>query len=67
MTRDVRAARLVQLSIDGEICSVYTAKNGKSTWLAYGDFNNVSIRRTGRTESEAMESWRSIAESKAKE
>jgi len=53
--------------IDGEECSVHVAKTGATTWMAYGLFRGKHISQTGRSDSQALDAWRRIANHQANE
>lgn len=49
------------ITIDGEICKVWTAKSGKGTWRAHGRFRDRFIERTASSESAALREWAQYA------
>lgn len=65
--RDERAAKQNEVFVDHESCIVWSAKTGKSTWRAYGNFRDHPIDENGRTESEALSRWKKRAEYHASE
>jgi hypothetical protein len=60
-------ARQVAEFIDGEECVVHVVKTGAATWRAYGDFRGKHISQTGRTDSQALATWRRMANYQANE
>ena len=64
---DVGTAHEHEYFVDDLLCKVWAVKTGISTWSAYGDFRGRRISVTGRTETEALSSWRDSADYHARE
>lgn len=57
----IKIAHQATETIDGDECSVQVVKIGATTWRAYGDFRGQHIDQTGRSDSQALNAWRRIA------
>jgi len=51
-----------EVTIDGEICSIWIYQKSTSEWVAYGDCGRRSVSATGSSYNNARQNWRKTAE-----
>jgi len=59
--------RQVTESVDGIACNVWVVKTGSTTWRAYGEFQGRHIGVMGRSDTQALDTWRRSANYAANE
>ena len=61
------AAKQATVSVDGELVDIWGARDGRTTWRAWGQFRGQSFDATGSSESNAKDRWQQKADYIAKE
>lgn len=56
-------AKQREIIVVGETCQVWFVQTGKTTWLAYGQYNGKTFEATSRSSGQdAISKWRDKAE-----